>query len=119
MAWGAFIQHSIRAIMIKLSSVARTSLLIFAIIAFLGPNGMFLYFNIVEPDLIQQANANPVALAFMIEAMMLLGLFLVYIWLKTKSASQVVLYVVLSFAGSLAFSFALYLYLNSRPSEPA
>ena len=52
------------------------SLLIFAALAFLGPNGLYIYGLIVHPDLNLQAMTNPTALAFMIEAMMLLSLFL-------------------------------------------
>lgn len=94
----------------------RTLLLIFAVIGLIGPNAMFLYYWITEPALLQEANANPIALAFMIEAMMLLGIFLVYVWIKTQSAIQVLLYFVLTFAGSLAFSFPLFFYLKSKSS---
>ena len=105
--------------MFDISPRSRTLLLLFAIIALVGPNGLFLYSSITQPELIQEANANPVALAFMIEAMMLFGLFLVYIWFKTRSIAQVALYTVLTFIGSLAFSFAYYLYDKSKAGVPA
>ena len=100
---------------IQLSSTSRFLLLLFAVVTLLGPNGLFLYYSITNPDLLGDANSNPIALAFMIEAMMLLGLFLVYIWSKTKSLLQVALYLGLSFIGSLAFSFAIYLFVRSKP----
>ena len=90
------------------------ALLAFAIVAFLGPNGLYLYALFTDPSLNQQAMSNPVALAFMIEAMMLLGLFLWYVHRETKSLVQVGLYLILSFAGSLAFSFPLFVYLKKR-----
>lgn len=99
---------------IELSSVARWTLLLFAIIAAIGPNGLYLYFTMTQPGLNQAAVQNPVAQAFMIEAMMLLGIFLWYVYRQTRSWLQVLLYLVLSFVGSLAFSFPLFLYRNSR-----
>ncbi|MBX2823002.1 MAG: hypothetical protein KTR29_25100 [Rhodothermaceae bacterium] len=78
---------------------------------------MFLYYSITQPEVLQAANSNPIALAFMIEAFMLLGLFLVYVWRKTKSVRQVLLYLGLSFIGSLAFSFAVYVYVYSTPHK--
>ena len=100
-----------------LSPKSRTLILLFAIITLVGPNGMFLYYSITQPELLQAANSNPIALAFMIEAFMLLGLFLVYMWRKTKSVMQVLLYLGLSFIGSLAFSFAVYVYVYSKPTR--
>ena len=70
-----------------------------------------------EPELLQHANANPVSLAFMIEAMMMMGLFLVYIWFSTRSVMQVVLFLALTFVGSLAFSFAVFVYANSKGAD--
>ncbi len=93
---------------------ARVILLVVAIIAFIGPNGLYLYYASTEPELNREAMSNPVALAFMIEAMMLLALFLWYVYQRTRSVLQLVLYLVLTFAGSLAFSLPLFLYLNSR-----
>lgn len=100
--------------MFDISARTRVVLLAFAVLAFIGPNGLFLYAAFTEPALIQEANANPVALAFMIEAMMLLVLFLGYVWTKTRSAGQVALYLGLSFIGSLAFSFPFFLYQKTR-----
>lgn len=89
-------------------------LLIFAIIAFLGPNMLYLYAAFTMPEMNGLAMQNPVALAFMIEAMMLLGLFLTYVYQTKKSWKHVLIYLVLSFAGSLAFSFPLFLYLEKK-----
>lgn len=96
-----------------LSENLRRFLLIFAVIGGLVPNGLYLYFAFTRPDLNAAAMANPVAQAFMIEAMMLLGLFLFYVYRQTRSLGQVLLYLLLAIAGSLAFSFPVFLYRNS------
>ena len=103
--------------MFQISSRSRLFLLVFAIIALVGPNGMYLYYTFTRPDMLQAANTNPIALAFMVEAFMLLGLFLFYVWNKTKSALQVTLYLVLTFIGSLAFSSVIFFYVNSKPES--
>jgi multisubunit Na+/H+ antiporter MnhF subunit len=98
----------------KLSKKIRTTLLIYAIIAFFGPNALYVYVTITNPSVNMEALNNPVALVFMIEAMMLLSLFTIYVYKKTHSSSEALKYVILSFVGSLAFSFPLFLYLNSN-----
>ncbi|EDY83757.1 hypothetical protein VDG1235_3384 [Verrucomicrobiia bacterium DG1235] len=88
----------------------RGVLLAVALLALVGPNGMYLYYAVTQPELNGEALRNPVSLAFMIEAMMLLGLFLWYVFLRTRSWVSVMAYLVLAFAGSLAFSFPMFLY---------
>jgi hypothetical protein len=90
------------------------ALIVFALLAFLGPNGLYLYTLFTQPELNAAALGNPVALAFMIEAMMLLGLFLWFVYTRTQSIKQVMIYLGLSFLGSLAFSFPLFLYFQKR-----
>lgn len=94
---------------LNLTRTERTVLLVVAILAFLGPNGMYLYFTVTQPELNQEALSNPISLAFMIEAMMLLGLFLWYVFRTTRSWLSVMLYLVLAFLGSLAFSLPLFM----------
>lgn len=89
-------------------------LLMVAILALAGPNALYLYYAITQPELNQAALSNPIALAFMIEAMMLLGLFLWYVYLNTRSWARVSLYLVLAFLGSLAFSLPMYFYRKAR-----
>ncbi len=88
-----------------------------ALLAAVGPNGLYLYAVFTQPELSGLALKNPVALAFMIEAMMLLSLFLWYVYKQTHSWGKVVIYSVLSFMGSLAFSFPLFLYLNGKDPQ--
>lgn len=86
----------------------------FAILAALGPNGLYLYTLFTDPAANQTAIQNPVALVFMMEAMMLLALFLGFVYYRTRSGLQVVAYLALTFLGSLAFSFPLFLFLQSK-----
>ena len=97
-----------------LSESARRYLLAFAVFAAIVPNGLYLYSLVTRPDLNLAAMRNPVAMAFMIEAMMLLALFLVYVYRQTGSWRQVALYLAASFAGSLAFSLPLFLFFQSK-----
>ncbi len=96
--------------------IAR-NFLIAAIIAFVGPNGLYLHALFTNPTSNLEALNNPVALAFMIEAVILLILFIYYVFERTKSIKQVFLYLVLSFIGSLAFSLPLFIYLQHRRQD--
>lgn len=98
----------------KLDQRTRNILLGVGVIAALGPNALYLSTLFQDPTANRTAMENPVALAFMIEAMMLLVLFLWYVHRETRSWSEVLLYLVLAFAGSLAFSFPLFLYVQSK-----
>lgn len=99
---------------LRITKTQRNVLLGVAILALVGPNGLYLYYAITQPELNQAALSNPISLAFMIEAMMLLGLFLWFVYLNTKSWARVALYLVLAFLGSLAFSLPIYLHRRSR-----
>jgi len=98
----------------NLTNKTKLILLFVSISALLGPNGIYIYSAIAKPELNLQALRNPIALAFIIEAMILLGLFLWYVFKQTKSWSKVLIYLVLSFVGSLAFSLPLFLYINNK-----
>ncbi|MEQ8352819.1 MAG: DUF2834 domain-containing protein [Leptospiraceae bacterium] len=102
---------------IVLSKSLRIVLLLIAIAAAIGPNGIYLHALMTQPELNARAMANPVAQAFMIEAMMLLALFLWYVFKRTGSLLQVLIYLVLAFLGSLAFSFPMFLYFQSESSQ--
>ena len=96
-------------------SLSKSSqMLILALLALLGPNALYLYACFTRPQYNIEALSNPVSLAFMIEAMMLLLMFLSYVYEKTKSLKQVSCYLVLSFAGSIAFSLPLFLFMEAR-----
>ena len=100
---------------ISLTDFQRKALLVVAVLALLGPNGLYLYYAVTQPELNQEAIRNPISLAFMIEAMMLLALFLWYVFRVTRSWVQVLIYLALAFLGSLAFS--LPMFLNRKASN--
>lgn len=92
----------------------RPLYLIIGGLALLGPNALFLYYAMMQPELLMQAARNPVALAFMIEASMLLLLFLAQVWALTRSWSQALLYLGLAILGSLAFSLPVFIHRFTR-----
>lgn len=98
----------------KINKTVKNILLLYSVIAFIGPNALYIYTTFTNPSLNLEAINNPIALVFMIEAMMLLSLFLIYVYIKTQSIKKVIHYLFLSFIGSLAFSLPLFLYLNSE-----
>ena len=70
----------------------------------IGANGAFIYGLIFRPDAMREAMANPIAAAFIIEALVLT---VVLAWLLRKwgvSRLPAVWFVVLSFVGSIAFA---------------
>ena len=107
-----------RSLSSTLNFGSPTVFLILAILALVGPNGLYVYYAITAPELNQAALRNPIALAFMIEAMMLLGVFLWQVYRLTRSWIQVSLYLILSFVGSLAFSLPLFIYRQSKHGTP-
>ena len=98
----------------KRSRNSHWGYLAFALVALAVPNGLYVYYAITQPELNAQAIRNPIALAFMLEAMMLLGLFLVHVYRSSRSWTKVLVYLMLSFVGSLAFSYPLYKYMSRR-----
>ena len=74
-----------------------------AVAGFLGVNGAFLY-GLLQPGVLQQALSNPIALAFMAEAMLLLGAFAYLLTKWHVSRLHWVWFIVLSMLGSMAFA---------------
>ena len=90
-----------------------------AVFGFLVPNGAFLYWFVRDPGLLRAALANPIALMFILEALFLTGLFA---WLLHRAGVRRpsgLVFLVVSVAGSLAFSVPATLWLlrknQSRP----
>ena len=79
-----------------------------AVFGFVVVNGAFLY-GLLTPGVLAEALANPVALAFMVEAMLLLGA-LAYLLTKWRvSRLSWVWFIVLSMLGSMAFALPIVL----------
>ena len=97
-----------------LSKPERAGLVALAIAGFVALNGAFLYGVVVRPELLRDAMRNPVALAFMIEALVLVGLsaYLLRRTRATRLGSGA--FVALSLIGGLAFSIPVALLLPKR-----
>jgi hypothetical protein len=94
----------------------RFGLLMLAVAAFAGLNGVFLYALFGRPWMIEAALTNPLALAFIAEALVLVG---VLAWLLGRwgvSRLHWGWFVVLSLVGGLAFALPVVL-LASRPGS--
>jgi hypothetical protein len=89
---------------VSYTSTERIALSALALFGFVALNGAFLYGLLLAPAAMTQAMTNPVALAFMIEALVLVPVF-AYLFAKWQvSRLPSIWFVVLSILGGLAFS---------------
>jgi len=100
--------------MTQLTPMQRKMLLGCAVAGFVIPNGIFLYYVATDFSVVRAAHTNPVAAAFIGEAifLMLLGAWLVKQLLPTTR--HWLGFLVASLAGSLAFSVPLFTVLIAR-----
>ena len=89
-------------------------LIALAIFGLVVPNGLFLYFFLFAPAVLSAALANPVALLFMLEALLLMILFAWVIHHRGHRSPGWFVFIVMSLAGSMVFSVPAFLYLTSR-----
>jgi len=89
-------------------------LLLIALFGLVVPNGFFLYWLLYEYDGLANVAQNKLAIAFILDAFMVLGV-LGYSFAK-KPIGRVRWYwfIVLSLLGGLGFSLPLYWWLNKR-----
>jgi hypothetical protein len=98
------------------SRAERFCLILLGAVGLLGINGVFLWSMYARPDAIKAALANPLALAFVVEAMLLVATLA---WLFRKWGLTRLgwgWFVALSLAGSLAFAIPVALLLPRRGS---
>ena len=88
--------------------------LIISIFGFCIFNIPFLYYSMLYPEIYQDALKNQIALVFMGEAIFILLLVSFFIIKFKLEKPGVILFIIFSFAGSLAFSIPFFLYLHSR-----
>jgi hypothetical protein len=91
-------------------------LALLAAFGFFVPNGVFVYFVFQNPALIRGALANPLALVFVLEAFFLM---FVVAWLLARAGVRkpsALGFVLMSLAGSLAFSVPASLWLAAKKS---
>ena len=89
---------------IKLSNIQRIILWFIAVIGLIGVNGLFLYSLVSSPEQISAALTNIISLAFIIEALILLPLFCILIYVFNFKSPGWPGFLLLSLLGSLAFS---------------
>lgn len=81
---------------------------------FVGINGTFLFSVLYQPELLEAALSNPVAAAFIVEAVVLVGVF-AYLFQKWGvSRLGWGWFVFLSYLGSMAFAIPIVLLIKGR-----
>jgi len=100
---------------VEYQRLERLLLWALAVLGFLGVNGVFLY-GLLRPTVFDEALGNPIALAFMIEAMLLMGAFAYLLTKWRVSRLSWIWFVVLSLLGSMAFALPIVL-LWPRPAR--
>ena len=89
-------------------------LLAIALFGLVVPNGLFLYWLFYEYDGLTNIAQNKLALAFMIDAFLAMGLLAYFFARKPIGRVGWYWFIVLSILGGLGFSLPLYWWLNKR-----
>jgi hypothetical protein len=100
------------------SQVERVALAVVAVLGMVGVNGVFVYHALFRPDVMSAAMANPVSMAFMAEAGVLLAVlaYLLRKWGVLRLAWG--WFVVLSLLGSMMFALPVVLLWPRPRTEP-
>jgi hypothetical protein len=104
---------------IEYSKRERFWLAALGVLGFLGLNGAFAYGLLFRPELMAEALSNPLALAFMVEALVLVGV-LAYLfdrWGVSRLGWG--WFVVLSLIGTMAFAIPIVLLFPRSSDTPA
>jgi hypothetical protein len=101
----------------ELSKIQRVILWIVSAIGLFGINGLFLYAAIFRPEQMEEVHTNLFAMAFIIEAFVLLPLFCYLIAVAGFKSPGWKSFLVLSLVGSLAFSIPFSFLRWSRGSK--
>jgi len=89
-------------------------LVVVAVFGLVVPNGLFVYWLLVEFPGLTAVLENTLALAFMLEALLLLALLAVYFARRPIGPVGWGWFVALSIVGGLGFGLPLYYWLNVR-----
>lgn len=100
----------------ELTKAQRIILWCASVMGLFGINGLFLYVVFVHPEQIGGARSNLFAMAFILEAFVLLPVFCFLIAIAKLKSSGWIAFLVLSLASSLAFSipFSLLMWSGGR-----
>lgn len=96
----------------------QTLLLSIAVFGLIIPNGMFLYYIIVELSSLSQVLNDLLALGFIIDAFMATGLLAWWFAEHPLGRYSWKTFIALSLLGGLGFSLPFFYYLNTRSSVP-
>lgn len=96
----------------------RLVLWLLAGLGLFGLNGVFVYYALLQPDVLAAALRNPVSLVFMVEAFVMVGLAAWVIARVGLKRPGWLAFVLLSMLGGLAFSVPSFLLLHIRKHEP-
>ena len=106
-----------RELEVEYSPRERFWLWALGIFGFVGVNGAFVYGILFDPTALQAAMTNPVAAAFIVEALILVGVF-AYLFCKW-GVSRIAWgwFVFLSLLGSMAFAIPIVLLMPRRGGQ--
>ena len=102
---------------ITFTSTESKMLAALAAFGLLIPNGIFIYFMLMDQQVAKSALTNPISLVFITEAFLLMFLFA---WLIRKVSSRRpsgFAFILMSLLGSMVFSVPAALYLMSRSAD--
>jgi hypothetical protein len=99
---------------IEYTKAERFWLAVLGVFGFLGVNGAFVYGLLFRPDAMTAALSNPLAAAFMVEALVLVGVFAYLFERWGMSKLRWGWFVFLSLLGSMAFAIPIVLLYHRR-----
>ncbi|NIN69522.1 MAG: hypothetical protein GTO63_33530 [Anaerolineae bacterium] len=103
------------ALPVQFGRSERIAFLVLGVFGLVGPNGVFLYYTFFRwPELLSTLR-DPVALAFLSEAFLVMGI-LAYYFAKISPSRRWMVFIALSLIGGLAFSVPVVLLTAGRPS---
>jgi hypothetical protein len=92
-------------------------LLAIALFGLIVPNGLFLYWLVYEYDGVMNVAQNKLALAFIMDAFLAMGLLAYYFARNPVGRFEWYWFIALSLLGGLGFSIPLYWWLNKRDAS--
>lgn len=95
----------------------RPILYVVATVGLFGINGVFLYYALLHPETMTEAMQNPISVVFQVEAFLMMGFFAWIIRRLGLEKPGWLAFIVLSIAGSLAFSAPAFLLMHMRKRE--